>query len=230
MQYEAMPPNLRLFPANHGEDSFKRAVEGHYAFFAVASVIDRTYPMSVTEGNRLFGGRPERRRMIGHIRHSMIEEECRKIPDVVGGITATDQPYKTGNGSFLLLQIGDLMVSMSCVKDEDTMPRKAQFRALLRRLNQWTLEESVDGTGPKKHVLVIHGPMQDDWAQPAFIMAAMPSPHGDRYLHRYDLRQHPGTNLVIPVPAAPIIPATGVQLPQERKVALKKKAKTQNEE
>ena len=225
-----MPPNLRLYAGDHEAESFKRAVEGQHAFFAVASVIDRMYPLAVSEGNRLFGDRPERCRMIGHIRHSMIEEECRKIPTLVGGVIATDQLYTTGNGSFLLLQIQELMVSMSCVKDENTMPREAQFRALLRRLNQWTLRESSEDGGPQRHALVIHGPMPDNWAQPAFILAAVPSPNGDRYLYTYDLRRHPGANLAASSSPTPVIPTVGVQLPQERKVTLKKKIKVQNEE
>ncbi|GGR39827.1 hypothetical protein [Deinococcus ruber] len=224
-----MNSNLTLFPDDYESDAFRREVE-HYGFFAIASVIDTVYAEAAAEGRR-YSQRPEQRRMTGHIRHSLIEQELRSLPILVPGVDVADQPYRTGTGSFLRMQIGRMMLSQSCVADEDTIPRTAQFRTMLRRLNQWTLDEVALGNGPLRHALIIHGPEKDDVSIPAFIMAAMPSPCGTRYLYKYDLRQHPGANLVIPAtPVAPTMPSTGIVLPVERKVSVKKRAKQENQE
>ncbi len=219
-----MEPNLLLFPDDHGDAAFFRAVQ-HYGFFAIAGIVDRMYGSAVEEGNRLFGGRPERRRMIGHIRHSLIEEEVRKLDGRIEGVSATSQPYCNNSGSFSLLKIDDALVSVSCVKNPSTMPREAEFRAALRRINQWTLGESTDGNGPRQHILVIHGPTVDDWSQTEFIYAAKPDPSGAGYIQVYDLRQHPGALVLpTPAPAAPTLPAA------KKAVTLKRRTKIQNEE
>lgn len=221
-----MTPNLLLFPDDNGDSSFFRAVQ-HYAFFALAGVIENSYSASVGETNRVFVSRPERRRMTGHMRHSMIEEESRNLAGRVEGVEATSQPYQRGSGSFSLLRIQDALVTFSCVKDVNTVPREAKFRAALRRLNQWNLVESVQGDGPRQHIMVIHGPVKKDWSQAEFIWAVRPDPSGNFYTATYDLRQHPGAlSLPTPTPAAPIIPAAGTS----HNVTLKRRAKTENEE
>ncbi|WP_221090170.1 hypothetical protein [Deinococcus aquaedulcis] len=224
-----MTSSIPLFPdLGPKPDLAFRAVVAHPAFFGLAGIIERVYDVSVDEGKKLVGSLPDRKRVIPHIRQALIEEETRKLSIRFSDVTATDQPYKTGNGSFVLLRILNALICVACVRNEEALPRKAEFRAVLRRLNQWTLVESITGDGPEQHILVTHGAAKGDMTRPGFILATKPSPCGTRYLDKYDLRQHPGTNLVIPTPKTPITPAAGAQL--ERQVSLKRRAKQQNEE
>ncbi|KQR15592.1 hypothetical protein [Deinococcus sp. Leaf326] len=207
--------------------AFQAAVE-HPAFFAIAGIVERVYDVAMDEGKKLLASGPDRRRVVPHLRQAILEEEIRKLPVRFPDVVATNQPYKTGNGSFVLLRIQDALVCVACVRNEDALPRKAEFRAVLRRLNQWTLEESMSGAGPLQHILVTHGASKGDMSKPAFTLATKPSACGTYYLQKYDLRQHPTANLVLPTPQTPITPAAGVQL--ERQVSLKARAKQQNEE
>ncbi|WP_155298745.1 hypothetical protein [Deinococcus kurensis] len=224
-----MTSSIPLFPdfGPKPDLSFRAAV-AHPVFFGLAGIIERIYDVSVDEGKRLLSAQPDRKRVIPHIRQGLIEEEARKLSIRFPDVTTTDQPYKTGNGSFVLLRVLNALVCIACVRNEDALPRKAEFRAVLRRLNQWTLSESVNGDGPEQHILVTHGALKGDMSRPGFILATKPSPCGSHYLDKFDLREHPGTNLVIPTPKTPIIPAAGAQL--ERQVSLKRRAQKQNEE
>lgn len=224
------PPkkNLVLYPDDFGKEHFIKLVE-QPPFHAITEIVRRAYEAAPDETGRLYSSGPERKRMTGHVRHSIIEEEFRKIGAAVAGITTEDVSY--GTGSFVQATVGDAIVSQSCVTDEDSLPRQANFRNELRLLNLFEPGQDKAIIGVRRHLLVVHAPSPDNNAVMEFIYAAMPDANGSRYVYKYDLRNHPGASGIIPVTITPMLPTAGVQQAARKgRVSMKKKVKQENEE
>ena len=192
---------LALFPgfssSRYTEDDFRRDVES-YGFLAMRRLAERTYREAPAEVRRTFGEWPEISRMIGQTRHSMMEQECRALGrrGDVPFLSSTDEQLRSRQGcikpgSYVSMRYGDVIVTQSHTDMPQQLPPEALFRKNKARMNQWTLEESVDGQGPQRYIVFTHGPSAYDPEELGFMQAGFLHPSGRSYMYQYDLSELP---------------------------------------
>lgn len=136
--------------------------------------------------------------MIGQLRHSMFEQELRALGrrGDVPLLTALDEQLRSSRGcikpgSYVAVNYGSIIITQSHTDKADDLPPEALFRKTKARVNQWTLEESTDGTGPQRYIVLTHGPSESNPEEIGFVQAGFLHPAGHKYIYKYDLMDLP---------------------------------------
>ena len=186
-----------FLPSKYTEDVFRQDVES-FGFLAIRQLTERIYLDAAVETRRIFPERPEIQRMVGQIRHSMMEQELRSLGrrgDIVS-MTVSDEQLRCRRGcikpgSYVAIRYGDLLVTQSHTDNRWDLPPEALFRRNNARINQWTLDEEVDGAGPQRYIVYTHGPDKDNPEELSFMQAGLIHPSGREYIYTYDLSELP---------------------------------------
>ena len=94
------------------------------------------------------------------------------------------------------MRYSDILITQSHTDAAEQLPPEALFRKNNARLNQWTLEETMEGSGPQRYIVVTHGPTRENPEELAFIQAGFLHPNGHEYIYQYDLLKLPISRIV----------------------------------
>ncbi|WP_272976903.1 hypothetical protein [Deinococcus geothermalis] len=141
--------------------------------------------------------------MIGQVRHSLMEQEMRALGrrGDISQLSAKDEQLRSRRGcikpgSYVAIHYGNVLITQSHTDVAEQLPPEALFRKNNARLNQWTLEESIEGSGPQRYIVVTHGPTKENPEELGFIQAGFLHPNGHKYVYQYDLLKLPVSQII----------------------------------
>ena len=130
---------------------------------------------------------PQRHDLCGHLRRALAESNIENLMPLHHGVSVSSPPNNVKSAYHVLVRYEYIYLTISFVESPSTKPRKAVFRdqyALCSQLDLFRPAEPAPNDGALYGVL-IHGPVKDYQAHPAFMYIVFPNKDWTDYVGGY---------------------------------------------